>query len=170
MPSSARSRPGTRFASAVFARPSCDSIRSPLPYAFRFCFPRARQVARQTPHAPTRPRAQRRPDPPQALVRRSHAKKRCTRYRARHLQIRRSGRDRRVAEALGRTQPPPQGIAVPVGDVDAELLREPRGPQPAENTPRDARTREAEAARGIRPQALTAGAPPLFPCCDHTHA
>src|SRR5262245_16243383 len=64
--------------------------------------------------------------------------------------------DRAVAQAVRGAQPAPQERALPLGDVDAHVLREPRGTEPSgEPAPRDS-AGQGRAAQALR--ALNIGA------------
>src|SRR5437763_13101434 len=74
----------------------------------------------------------------------------CARARVAGLRAGRSAPDRAVAEALGRAQPPSQERPVPLRDVDADLLPEPRGEEITGQPTAQARGGEERAACGLR--------------------
>src|SRR5579872_2029330 len=91
--------------------------------------------------------------PRQSLVARGHRAQRRPRPRAQRLHMARPEENRSLPETLGDGQRPAQGRRVPVGHVDADLLHQPGGAEPAAGAPAHASARQGRAARGVRPAA-----------------
>src|SRR5438270_8365590 len=68
----------------------------------------------------------------QALVARGDREKQRPRSGKRGVHQGQPAEDRRIAETLCRAQPSAQEQPVSIGDVDADLLHQPRGQEPAE--------------------------------------
>lgn len=60
--------------------------------------------------------------------------------------------NRPLSQALRRYEPPTEGSTLPVGNVDAQLLYQPRRPWPECHAPGTARARQAGATRAVRPR------------------
>jgi hypothetical protein len=75
----------------------------------------------------------------------------CARSRARGLPKAWPARDRRIVEALRRREPPSQSGSVPLGDVHAHVLHQPRRQDARSRAPHHARGRERRAPRLVRP-------------------
>src|ERR1700758_3467207 len=87
---------------------------------------------------PTRHAGERRIDPGEGRVRQAQL-----------------ARDRIVAQTLGRAQQTPQELAVPIGDVDAQLLHQPSGQEDERRAAQGSRAGEVGPARVVRKGPLT---------------
>src|SRR5437762_12127159 len=90
------------------------------------------------------------------MVEKSDAAKRCARSRERGLQTQEPAGDRLLAQAERRTKQAPQVAAVPLGDVDAGVLRKPRRKEPLRRGSEKARQGERRAAQAVRQEMTTA--------------
>ncbi len=117
------------------------------------CVPPARVRRGERADAQAPPVAQ----PSEPVVATSEGDERRAGPRGRRVPTEDCQADRAIAEALRGPQYPPQGQAVSVGDVDVELLRQPRGKEPQRRPETDARGSEGGAAAPVRARFTATG-------------
>jgi hypothetical protein len=100
------------------------------------------------------------------LVGACDANKRRARSQASSIRQERPIRNCEIAEEVSRAEQAAQGHALPIGDVDAELLHQPRRKELARATDENAGSREDRTPQGFRPHRIAQRrrfCPPRFP-------
>lgn len=92
------------------------------------------------------------------LVETRDGNQRCARSQVGHVHQEQSRGHRQIAQVVGRTQQAAQVVAVPLGDVDAQLLHQPRRARVAGATEEASGRCEGRVARAVWPAAATARA------------
>src|SRR5437763_6089899 len=94
----------------------------------------------------------------ETLVATCHGVEQCARSRSRSVRPLRSTRHRALAKTVGGAEPSTEERAVSLGDVDADVLHQPRRQASLAEEAQDTLKGERRVARSVRP----AAAPPLI--------